>query len=288
MRVSLFDADMKGPNLALMKLSAYWKAQGAEVLFNRGGGDRVFISCVFTKNLHRARLIQEAFGGEIGGSGTGNYATVLPPEIEHICPDYTLYNLDYSMGFTSRGCFRACPFCIVPEKEGRSVVEWSPLAEFVRHKSVLILDNNYFASPLWKDKTLEMIGGGLKVDFNQGLDIRLIDEEKAELLAQLNPDYLRFSWDSMTLKPAVKKGLRLLRDAGYPIHNRHRLGFYVLTGFDSTIKEDLHRIDYLHKLGINTHVQVYGDSRGDLARVSRWGNQPRIWRKTRFSGYTKA
>lgn len=287
MKVSLFDADNKGPNLALMKLSAYWKDQGAEVLFNRGGGEKVFISCVFTKNLHRARLIQKAYGGTIGGSGTSDYSVVLPAEVEHVCPDYSLYGLDYSMGFTSRGCCRACSFCIVPEKEGQKVVEWSPLSEFVRHKRVLILDNNFLASPEWRSKIAMMIGGGLRVDFNQGLDIRLIDEVSADWLARLNPEYLRFSWDDVSLKPTVKRGIRLLRDAGYPI-DRHRLGFYILTGYNSTTKEDVYRCEFLHRLGVNTHVQVYGHSSGNLARVARWGNQPRVWIKTRFSGYTKA
>lgn len=288
MKVSLFDADNKGPNLALMKLSAWYKEQGAEVLFNCGGGDIVFISCIFTKNLRRATLIQQAYGGIVGGSGTGDFAKVLSSEVEHICPDYSLYGLDYSMGFTSRGCFRGCAFCIVPAKEGDKVIEWSPLEEFVRHKRVLLLDNNFLASPRWRSKLTWLIERGVKADFNQGLDIRLVNKRNASLLARLNPDYLRFSWDSMGIFADVKRGLRLLRDAGFPIHDRHRLGFYILTGFDSTTKEDLYRCDYLHKLGINTHVQVYGHSSGDLARVARWGNQPRIWKKTRFAGYTKA
>jgi len=284
MRINLIDVDGSYPNLALMKLSAYWKAQGAEVTMNScRPADQVFISVVFAANMPKARKIQRALGGTIAGSGTGDYSVVLPPEIEHICPDYSLYGLDYSMGFTSRGCCRDCSFCIVPVKEG-GLCEWSPLDEFVRHKKVVLLDNNFLASPHWRAKLVAMTLRGLQVDFNQGLDIRLMTEEKAELLTALAPPYLRFAWDSMDLMPAVKKGIRLLRNAGLPI-TRHTVGFYVLTGFDTTPKQDLYRLDYLHKLGINTHVQPYVKNR-ENNRLSRWGNSPMIWRKCRFSRYS--
>ena len=284
MKVNLIDIDGKYPNLALMKLSAHWKARGAEVALNScRPADQVFISVVFSANMPRAMKIQRALGGAIGGSGTGDYSIQLPPEIEHICPDYSLYGLDYSMGFTSRGCCRDCSFCIVPAKEG-TLCEWSPLDEFVRHKKVVLLDNNFLASPSWRAKLVAMTLRGLQVDFNQGLDIRLLNEEKAELLTALAPPYLRFAWDSMDLMPAVKRGLRLLRDAGYPL-DRHKIGFYVLTGYDTTPKQDLYRLDYLHKLNINTHVQPFVKIRKNN-RLSRWGNSPRIWGKCRFSQYT--
>lgn len=284
MKVNLVDIDGSYPNLALMKLSAHWKAQGATVVLNScAPSDQVFISVVFSKNLPKAQRIQRALGGTIGGSGTGDYSIQLPPEVEHQCPDYSLYGLEYSMGFTSRGCSRKCDFCIVPDKEG-GIVEHSPLSEFVRHQKVTLLDNNFLASPLWREKLQQMIDQRLKVDFNQGLDIRLMDEEKAAMLAELSPPYLRFAWDSMSLQPAVKRGIRLLLLAGYPI-NRNRIGFYVLTGFDATPKQDLYRLEFLHRLNINTHVQPYVKNRQNN-RLSRWGNSPMIWNKCRFSQYT--
>lgn len=285
MRVNLVDIDGSYPNLALMKMSAYWKLQGATVVLNScAPSDKVFISVVFSANMPQARKIQRALGGTIGGSGTGDYSVVLPPEIEHICPDYGLYGIDYSIGLSSRGCFRDCSFCIVGLKEGYQVIEWSPLSEFVRHRKVVLMDNNYLASRLHREKTEEMIDQKLIVDFNQGLDIRLINKENAALLARLNAPYLRFAWDSMELKPAVKKGIRLLRDAGIEI-NRNRVGFYVLTGHETTYKEDLYRLDFLHKLNINTHVQPFVKNRQNN-RLSRWGNSPKIWNKCRFSKYT--
>lgn len=288
MIVNLIDADNTGfPNLALMKLSAHWKAQGAEVLLNScRPADKVFISCVFRENMPKALKYQRAFGGEVGGSGTSDYAKVLPAEIEHTCPDYSLYGIEHSLGFLSRGCFRSfdeCPFCIVRDKEGGKVQAWSPLAEFVRHKSVTLMDNNFFGLRGWKALMLEMIRMGLKVDFNQGLDIRLMTEEKADLLTWLNPPYLRFAWDNVTTESDVFHGIHLLAQQGWPI-NRHRIGFYVLIGFNSTREQDLYRLNKLHSYDINTHVQVYEKNR-ENNRLSRWGNQPRIWRNCRFEDY---
>lgn len=284
MKINLVDIDGKYPNLALMKMAAYYKSQGAEILFNScRPSDKVFISVVFSQNLPRAQKIQRALGGQIGGSGTGDYSIILPLDIEHIHPDYSLYGLNYSMGFTSRGCFRDCSFCIVPAKEGK-VAEHSPLDEFVEHRDVVLLDNNFLASPQWRVKLQGMIDRKLRIDFNQGLDIRLLNAESAAMIAELAPPYLRFAWDSMALFAEVKRGIRLLKLAGYPV-NRNRIGFYVLTGHETTYKEDLYRLDYLHKLDINTHVQPFIKNR-ENNRLSRWGNQPRIWTKTRFSQYT--
>jgi len=76
----------------------------------------------------------------------------------------------------------------------------------------------------------------------------------------------------------------MLRDAGFPI-NKQRVGFYVLTGYETTYKEDLYRLDYLHRIGCNTHVQPFVKNR-ENNRLSRWGNSPMIWNKCRFSAYT--
>lgn len=284
MKINLIDIDGNYPNLALMKLSSHWKGQGADVALNSlRKADRTYISVVFTKNLRKAKFVQQTTNGIIGGSGTGDYTTILPDEVEHTCPDYSLYGIDYSLGFTSRGCVRDCGFCIVREKEGGQK-EHSKLSEFVRHKKVTLLDNNYMASKYFFEKTQEMVDRKLIVDFNQGLDIRLMTKEKADMLAKLNPPYLRFAWDSMDLFDQVKNGIRRLAIAGYPI-NRNRIGFYVLTGYDTTQKQDIYRLDFLHKMDINTHVQPFVKNRTNN-RLSRWGNSPMIWTKCRFSEYT--
>ena len=254
--IGLFDCDNKKPNLALMKLSGFYKQRGYQTVLNPSQPcDLNFASCVFPQNAEYAYLLRDKIGAVIGGSGVDMH-TRLDDDVEHSCPDYGLYGLDYSLGFTSRGCSRKCKFCIVPDKEG-GIVEHSPLSEFVRHKKIVLQDNNFLASPLWKDKLEEMIDRKVKVDFNQGLDVRLLTEESAELLAKLNPPYLRFAWDDPKLEPAVMRGIELLRNAGFPI-KRRRLMFYVLINFNTTFQEDMHRAETLHSQDVTAFVQIYG------------------------------
>lgn len=207
---------------------------------------------------------------EIGGSGISLEKT-LPDNIEHICPDYDLYDMDYSMGFTSRGCVRKCPFCIVPKKE-----KWDPnhanLEEFLRHDKLVLLDNNLTASPRFKEIVSDLIERGIRTNFNQGLDIRLITEEKAGLLADVKArdfgfqySMLYFAWDSMDTEKEVRDGIDLLNDAGI---SGRRLTFYILVGFDSTLKEDRYRALKLHEWGVYPYVQVFNDGGMPGTRVA--------------------
>lgn len=214
--VNLVDIDKTNfPNLALMKLSAFYKSKGYKTYLNGVPGDLNFISCVFTKNKNKLKLYKEALNATTGGSGI-DYSIVLDKEIEFLCPDYSLYHKydikfhDYSLGFTSRGCFRNCGFCLVRKKEG-VLKEWSDLQDFVKHRKVIILDNNFLASPKCEEKLQWMINKKLAVDFNQGLDIRLIDDVNSKLLIKLNPLYYRFSWDNMSIESFIIKGLKLLK-----------------------------------------------------------------------------
>ena len=128
------------PNLALMKLSAYYKKQGCNVSFydkfKQFYYNKVYASKVFN-------FTPDFAGGahvEKGGSGYDLYRK-LPEDIEHTCPDYKLYNLDYSLGFTTRGCIRKCDFCIVPQKEG-DLKAHADIKEFLRHDKLVLMDNN--------------------------------------------------------------------------------------------------------------------------------------------------
>jgi len=298
MKVNLIDIDKTGfPNLALMKLSTYYKNHSHEVYLNGLRGDINHISCVFPKNKNHAERIADMFepAVNLGGSGI-NINTQLPPEIEHLCPDYDLYpGLDYSLGFTSRGCIRHCEFCIVPEKEGY-IKEHSPLIEFVKHKKVRLLDNNFFASPKSKEKLIEMIDRKLIVDFNQGLDIRLMTPEFAELLVKLNPPFLRFSWDNSNDEYSFNLGINYLKLAGFPIC-RKRVRCYVLAGFNSSFNDALSRCEQLHNMDIATFVQVYKgdhpfsninkDNIKDFRRLTRWANRTEIWTKCDFEDYKR-
>ncbi len=261
MKLLLLDLDRtKFGNLALMKLSAWHKSRGDEVFFGQSASwDRCYVSCVFTSNAKKNTYPPDAV---LGGSGFG-MKNWLPLEAEHSMPDYSLYNLHYSMGFTSRGCPRKCPWCMVPEKEG-NILPWTSIYEFWdrRHDSIMLLDNNILASPKWhfEDTLLELAKQRLKVDFNQGLDIRLVDDEKAWWLSTIRLwKGLRFSFDMPSMAEVVKKGVSLLKSRG---SQPHQLSFYVLVGYNTTFDEDKERFSLLRELGCDAFPMFYTDREG--------------------------
>jgi hypothetical protein len=204
---------------------------------------------------------------EVGGSGISLDST-LPDEIDHTCPDYDLYpGMDYSMGFTSRGCVRRCGFCIVHKKE-----KWDPdhadLDEFLRHDKLVLLDNNLTASPRFAEIVKDLIDRGIRTNFNQGMDIRLITEEKAGLLADVKArdfdfkgSMLYFAWDSLDTEEEVREGIDLLLDAGI---RGSTLMFYILMGFDTDLAQDRYRAEKLHEWGVVPYAQLFND--GGIAR----------------------
>ena len=292
MNVLLIDVDRGAdrrntiPNLALMKISAWHKAQGDKVFFGEcEKPDHVYAASVFTKNTLRREQVAAVYPNAITG-GTGyDLTTELPDEIEVMRPDYDLYDIDYGIGMTSRGCIRKCSFCVVPKKEG-SIKSVRMIEKIINPKSrnVTLLDNNFFAQPRWRERIEEIKHYKLKVDFNQGLDIRLLDLEQAQALKDINPPYIRFAFDNVKLEKQVQRGIDLLREVNYSI-NRNRIGLYVLTGYNSTHEEDLYRCEWLHDQNINTHVQVYEGAPQITRHLARWGNQPRLWAQIAFSQY---
>jgi len=261
MKVGLIQVDGKWPNLALMKLSAWHKQRGDEVTLidiSSYDFDRIYGSKIF-----------------MGGSGF-DLNSELPEEIELQIPDYELFKKDFSIGFTSRGCIRDCGFCIVREKEGW--IREAPFDWIVSDK-VLLLDNNFLASPKWKEKLEYFIRHKIKVCFTQGLDIRLVTRENAELLSQVKyyDNHFRrrrlyFAFDDPKLEDVVKKNVKLLLDEG--IKPRHLL-FYVLVGYDTNFKEDLHRFEILDNLGVLPFIMIYNNRKDNqqLRDFARWVNR---------------
>ena len=286
MKVLLIQVDGKMPNLALMKISAHHKKQGDTIYLKKGlkqilpldclKPDKIYISSIFDWNKEKALELAEKLNAEIGGYGVNGEQ--LPEETEHLEPDYSLYNIDYSMGFTSRGCIRKCSWCIVWKKEGR-IKHHAVIEEFLHpnHKKLILFDNNFLASPTWYEELLKIIICKLKVNFNQGLDIRLVDREKARLLShskyydwKFKNRTLHFAFDTPNIESEVIGGIRILEKAGIP---RNHLMFYVLIGYNTSYEEDLHRIKLLIEEGVKPYVMPYNNTHDSYyPHLERWVN----------------
>ena len=189
MKVGLVDVDgTKFPNLVLMKLSAWHKRQGDSVHLLRpddvlmggdlfGGYDKLYAACVFTENAKTAQRL-ESIGAQVGGTGTYHTRT-LPHEIEHIYPDYALYgDTKTAYGFLTRGCPRACPFCIVAGKEGKESRKVADLSEFWSgERYIKLLDPNLLAAREHMELLGQLAESGAWTDFTQGIDARLLTAE---------------------------------------------------------------------------------------------------------------
>lgn len=280
MNVGLIDFDKTGfPNLALMKLSAALKGAGHDVSWYEDGAkfSKVFGSSVFSYTDTSGA----PEGAVIGGYGR---PMELPEGVEHSCPDYSLYGLDYSMGFLTRGCPRKCPWCVVPQKEG-GIRANAPYTEFVRHKKAVFLDNNVLAHTHGIDQIDRLSGSGVKVDFNQGLDARLIDDGVARRLSKLKwlaP--VRLACDHKAMMKDVFRAITLLR-----WHNTipQRYSVYVLV---TDIEDALYRVKLLNGMGVDSFCQPYRAPDGtpptrEQRRFARWVNTKALFRAHTWESY---
>ena len=285
MKIGLFDIDSKYHNLALMKISAWHKSFGDQTeLYNplmKKTYNRVYVSKIFSKGNKEEGYIPK--NSIIGGSGY-SLKTVLPYDMEHFMPDYDLYNLNYSLGFTTRGCIRNCGFCIVREKEG-NIREHTEVEEFLNSKSnvIVLLDNNFLALPSHIKKLNHYINKGWIMDFNQGLDIRLVNKENAKLLAKIKHyKQIRFAWDFIETEKEVKEGLNILFKAGV---KPYQVMVYILCNFNTTIGEDIYRQQELNNLGVDPFIMLYGEANERMRNLQRWANRRQISKKCKFEDY---
>lgn len=305
MKVGLIDVDGHNfPNIPLMKLSAWHKAQGDSVewyqpLFS-GHMDKVYMSKVFSFTPDYQYFID---ADEIIKGGTGYCIKLddgvekydkdndkdLPEEIEHIYPDYSLYPQynDTAYGFLTRGCPRGCHFCHVKSKEGQKSYKVADLSEFWRgQKKIVLCDPNILACPEWKDLLWQLIDSKAIVEFNQGLDIRLMTEEKADLISKLRTKIIHFAWDRYEDKDKVVPKLKMFKEiSGW---DRHKLVVYMLVNFDSTIEQDLERVYILREMDYAPYVMVYDKANAPLKirKLQRWVNNRVIFYSTsRFEDY---
>lgn len=292
MKIGLIDVDGHNfPNLALMKLSSYHKKIGDDVEWYNpitalcnGEYDRVYMSKVFTFTEDYQNHI---YAKEIIRGGTGYFypdgGEKLPYEIEHIYPDYDLYGIkDTAYGFLSRGCPRGCDFCIVKHKEGQKSVKVADLSEWWHgQKNIELMDPNILACSDYEDLLHQLIDSKSWVNINQGTDIRIMTDRKAELLKQIKMKTVHFAQDRYEDKDMIIPKLKSFKEiTGW---NRRKLIVYVLVNFNTTEEQDLERIYTLRELGYWPYVMIFEKDklpRGHrIKKMQRWVNNRFIWEK---------
>lgn len=310
MTIGLIDVDSKIPNLALMKISNYYKKLGAKVEFVQENKDyeKIYVSTIFTRSKEKVGKLVEIYGDKIEIGGTGwDIKKELLLEIEKTKPDYDLYSaqeiatrmkgimtkekklkkateiVNAGMGFTSRGCVRNCGFCFVPKKEGKFRQE-TPIAEIINPKSNIIIlhDNNLTADPNCIEKLHEIRDRKLIVDINQGCDVRLMTEDIAKAMSEVKHlRSLHYAWDLMSFENQVMEGIKILSKYIKPY--RHMC--FILVGFNTTFEEDMYRFRKLVEMKVDPFVMVYNQKNDiRLKHFARWVNG-RIYKKCEFEEY---
>jgi len=286
MKIGLYNIDSKIPNIALMKISMYHKAQGDTVNWclplEFGMYDKIYASSIFTYS-NKEYVIDNMVCG-----GTGfDVKLALPQEIDDCDQDYSLYpDFKYAIGFLTRGCIRKCPWCIVPEKEGY-IRPYRNIEQVAQgRKEVILLDNNVLAHPHGLKQIERIVELGLKVDFNQGLDARLIDDEIAKLLSKvkwLRP--IRMACDDESMIRPVVKATEFLRK-----HNctPSVYSVYVLV---KDIPSALKRVEELRKHNLDPFAQPFRDRDGNeppkkLKEFARWVNHKAIFKSISWDEYS--
>lgn len=283
MQIGLTDVDSHNfPNLALMKLGAYHRAQGDRVEWwtPEGQYDLVYKSRVFTDEYTTDRIdVKNAGRVVLGGTGYG-LTDWLPSAIEHQPPAYDLYPQfsGTAYGFLTRGCPRACGFCIVADKEGHRARQTADLGEFWQgQKQIVLLDANILAAPEHEALFGQLADSRAWVDFTQGLDIRLLNRDNIQLLNRIKVKTYRFAWDNPRedLIPYFKQFAELSR-----IQNFRRRRVYMLCNYNTTHDEDLYRVHTLRGLGFDPYVMVYNKAHAPhiTRQLQRWVNNKWVFR----------
>jgi hypothetical protein len=272
-KIGLIDVDGHNfPNLPLMKLSAFHKAQGDTVESWMGltHYDRVYVSKVFTDtpDIESVIMADEVIHG---GTGYGLEAK-LPDKVEQICPDYSLYpQHNEAYGFLTRGCPRDCPFCIVTEKEGAVSRHVANLDEFWRGQKIIkLLDPNILACKDREKLLKQLAESKAYVDFTQGVDIRLV-KDVIQLLDSIKTKAIHFAWDNpeQDLYPQFAHYIKTAKQ-----NKSRKPSVYVLTNFNSTHEQDLERIYRLRELGYDPYVMIFDKANAprQTRLLQRWVN----------------
>ena len=331
-KIAIIDAELvynnkhRFPNLASMKISGYYKSKGHDVKLkidyeNLDEYDKVFISKVFTETQVPEEVLKM---DNVKYGGTGFFydkAEPLPYDIEHHMPDYHLYDewveekiasgknrkefeyyLDYSIGFTTRGCFRKCEFCV--NKNYNYVSKHSPLEEFYdsSRKHICLLDDNILGYSKWKDVFTDLKETKRYFQYKQGMDERILNDEKCEMIfsSKYKGDVI-FAFDNIEDKEVVEQKARLIRK--YNKRKGQNIKFYVLCGFDrdgkydddfwiKDINDTFERIFILAKYNFKPYImryEKYKDSPyyGTYVNLARWCNQPSFFNNLSYEEFCR-
>lgn len=303
MRIGLIDVDGHNyPNLPLMKLSAWHKANGDDVEWYVPFThyDIVYKSKVFTDSpdfneyINADKMVRGGTGYAINGAGDETYCKDqdpnLPDEVEHVYPDYSLYGIkDTAYGFLTRGCPRGCDFCIVGKKEGLCSRKVADLSEFWKgQKNIVLNDPNILACKDWEDLLGQLADSKAMIDFNQGLDARMLTEKKCEAISKLRIKEIHFAWDRYEDKQLVLPKLKMFAEICKAKPHQHNSIVYVLVNHGSTIEQDLERIYTLRDMGHWAYVMIYDKANCErkYLDLQRWCNNRFIFASVpRFEDY---
>lgn len=310
MRIGLIDVDgHRFPNLALMRISAYHKSNGDTVEWWQTDFiyyDRIYMSKIFS-DAYSSDIQQPLNCGEVIKGGTGYAISLgadgkehfntdlhknLTPEVERMFPDYSIYPMfNFAVSMTSRGCPRGCSFCHVAAKEGRCAVKVANVCDFWNGQSeIRVLDPNITAlkESDKRDLFAQYIETGAVIDFTQGLDIRLLSDSDIYDLKRMRLKNVHFAWDNPT--DDLESRFRNYAEKGKKNPHGSFGMVYVLTGYNSTMQENLHRIYVLRDLGYDPYVMVYNkpNASKELRALQRWCNNKPIFKSVkRFEDYRK-
>lgn len=305
MKIGLVDVDTHNfPSLPLMKISAYHKSKGDEVefAFPLKRYDKIYISKVFGDEYSTPDFTcWQADEIIVGGTGYALHIEdgrevyrkeedkPLPAEIEHIYPDYGLYpkyTEETAYGFLTRGCPNNCSFCIVSKKEGRESVKVANLDEFWRgQNNIKLLDANILACRDREELLLQLEKSKAKVDFTQGLDARFVTKDVAKMLKKIRIERVHFAFDFMKNEKRIIEGLKTFQEVN-KLRSEKAI-CYMLTNFDTTLEEDLYRVQKIRECGFIPDVRIYRKQTAPqvLKDLQRWCNNRIIFRSCEFMDY---
>lgn len=297
MKVRLLAPDSKYPNYAIMKISTYHKRKGDDVawydhLLDFADTDILYISKIFTFSKDVEQLPMNNCTIIKGGTGYDIHSK-LPQEIEEITElDYDLYpECDFSILFTTRGCVRNCQFCVVREKEG--LIHNVPLCSLNPHgKYIKVQDNNFFANPTWRENLKALRELKQPLDFNSGIDLRLLTIEQCEELSKCKIYNIHCAFDDYKDKDIIITKLKMLTQYIKP----YKITCYVLVGFKQKeiVDEDIERVRLIWELKVYPFVMVYQNfndpnwkkSRSAM-QFARWCNNRYIFKSCTWEEYKK-